>query len=180
MPTGKLLASVTPGGSDIFQAVLQIVVGQRGADLRRKRTLLIAPRRGPVMLKGAIHGGLQGAVRQVAGTGFFKAMFDGGFRHQRCALGNLFDALVDLPGIGHFRGADQIQHFCLSLHDVRRDAAGIGDGVVNAGFFNNMFIQEVGAGGHQGNRVQRAASQMRGVGGMGCGAVKTPRRLDIG
>jgi len=48
--TGKGFLRVAAGVGDIFQAVLQIVCAQRGADLRRKGALLLVPFRRAVML----------------------------------------------------------------------------------------------------------------------------------
>ena len=131
------------------------------------------------MLQRAIHRRLERAVRQVAGAGFIKAALDGGFGHHRRALSDFFDAFVDLLRIGHLRGADQIQHLGLRLHHVGRNPAGIGDGVMDARFLNDVFVEEVGAGSHQRHGVQRAAPQMRGVGRVCRHAVKTPGCLNI-
>ena len=76
--------------------------------------------------------------------------------------------------IGHFGGADKIKHFCLRLDHVGRDPAAICDGIVYARFFNNMFVEEVGASGHQRYGIKGAASQMRGIRGMCCDPFKAP------
>ena len=131
------------------------------------------------MLQGAIHRGLKRAVRQVAGAGFIKAALDGRFGHHRRALGDFLDALVDLLRIRHLRGADQVQHLGLRLHHVGRNPAGVGNGVMDARFLDDVFVKEVGAGGHQRHGVQGAASQVRGVGRVRRHAVKTPGGLNI-
>ena len=56
------------------------------------------------------------------------------FRSSSPRLGDFLDARVDLLRIGHLRGADQVQHLGPGLHHVRRNSAGIGDGVMNARF----------------------------------------------
>ncbi|MNZ96665.1 hypothetical protein D3C78_1158700 [compost metagenome] len=50
---------------------------------------------------------------------------------------------------------------------------------MHARFFDNVFIEEIGAGGHQRHRVECAASKMRRIGRMRCGAVKAPGSLNI-
>ena len=50
---------------------------------------------------------------------------------------------------------------------------------MNARFFNDVFVEEVCAGGHQRHGIQRAASQMWGVSGMG-GDPLNRRGLNIG
>ncbi|MNC45832.1 hypothetical protein D3C75_948200 [compost metagenome] len=89
------------------------------------------------------------AVGQVIRTGFIKTHIHRGFRHQRSAFGNFIDALENMLCLRHFRGANQIQHFGLRLHHVWRNPAGISDGVMHAGFFNDVLVEEVAAGSHQ-------------------------------
>jgi hypothetical protein len=50
---------------------------------------------------------------------------------------------------------------------------------MNPCFFDNVFVQEVGAGGHQRDGIQRAAPQVRGIRRVCRRAVKAPGRLDI-
>lgn len=82
--------------------------------------------------------------------------------------------------VGHLRRADQIQHFRLRLHHVGRDAAGIGNGVMDPRLLYDMFIEEIAAGGHQGDGIQRAPAQVRRISGVGRGAGKSPCRLNVG
>lgn len=132
------------------------------------------------MLQCAVHRRFERTVRQIAGAGFIKAALDGGFGHHRRTLGDFLDARVDLLRIGHLRGADQVQHLGLGLYHVGRNPAGIGDGVMNARFFNDVFVEEVCTGGHQRHGIQRAAPQMWGVCGMSGDPLKPPGGLNIG
>ena len=132
------------------------------------------------MANRLIHRRFQRAVGQIAGTGFFEATADAGLGHQRRALGDFLDPGEDLLRIGHFRRANEIQHLRLRLDNVGGDAAGIGDGVVHPRLFDNMFVKEVAAGGHQRHGIQRAAAQMRRVCRVRRSAGKPPRRLNVG
>ena len=180
MASGKGFSLFGPRCGYVFQAVLQVVCRERGADFTGKFAFFFRPVRRAVMLQCAVHGPFERTVRQIAGAGFIKATLDSGFGHHRRALGDFLDARVDLLRIGHLRSADQVQHFCLSLHHVRRNSAGIGDGVMNARFFNDVFVEEVCAGGHQRHGIQRATSQMWGVCGVGGDPLKPPGGLNIG
>ncbi len=161
MAAGKRFSFFTAGAGNILQAVLYIVHAERGANIRCESALFVTPLRRTVMTHGLIHCRFQRAIGEIAGTGFFKTTADAGFGHQRGALSNFLNTGKDLLHVGHFRSANQIQHFSLRLHHVGRHAAGIGNGVVHTRFLDNMLIEEVTAGGHQRDGVQRATPKMR-------------------
>ena len=66
MTTGKGFPRVARRCGNIFQAVMQIVGRQRGADLAGEGAFLLRPERRAVVLQGAIHRRLERAVWQIA------------------------------------------------------------------------------------------------------------------
>ncbi|MNZ96666.1 hypothetical protein D3C78_1158710 [compost metagenome] len=108
MATGKGFALFCARCSNIFQAILQVVGGERGTDFSREIVLFFCPVRCPEIPKCAVHRRFERTVRQIAGTGFVKPALNRCFRHQRRALSNLFNTLIDLLRIRHFWGTNQI------------------------------------------------------------------------
>ncbi len=96
-----------------------------------------------------IHRRLKRAVGQIAGAGFFKAAADLGLVISG-PLGNL--SCGRSAQRRHSRRADQIQQTsacaCTTLGET---PAGIGNGVMDPRLLDDMFIEEIAAGGHQGD-----------------------------
>ena len=131
-------------------------------------------------LQAGMQQAFQRAVGDVIGTGLVELHRQRGLRHQRRALGNLDDALVNLLDLRHLRRADEIQHLRLRLHDIGRNAAAIGHRIMHARRRDNVLAQILHADIHQLDRVQRAAAEMRRIGGVRGNALKMKGDLIIG
>ena len=89
-----------------------------------------------------------------------------GLGHQCRALRDLVHALHQFVHAGQVAGADRIAHAGMGLHHVGGDAAGVEQGVMDAGVARHVLAHVVDADIHQFDGVERAAAEMRRGGGM--------------
>ncbi len=175
-----LAPGCTAGAGNVEFGVAQIVAAQRLADFLGEAAFGVAVLGQTEITQVLIHRAFKTAVWHIVGAGLVEAHSHLGVSHQRCALGDVDHPLVNVLRLVELRCADQVQHLGVGLHHVGGAAAGVGDRIVQPRFLHNMFAQEVGAGIHQRHRVQRAAPQVRRVGGMGGDAFEVKRRLNVG
>ena len=98
--------------------------------------------------------------------------------HKRRAIGNGVHALLELHGIGDLVGADHVEHRGVRLHDVRRHAARVRDGVVDAAVVGHVLAQKLYADVHKLHGVERAAPVVRVSGGVRGNAVEFIEHLN--
>ena len=123
---------------------------------------------------------LQRVVADGVGQAVHEAALDGGVGHQGRALGDLIHPLVEGHAVLDEVGADHVEDAGLVLDHVGAGAAGIQDGVVDAGVMGHMLPQELDAHVHQLHGIQSAASPLRGGGRLGGQAVERVEHLDAG
>ncbi len=155
-----------------LQVVATILFGQRRLNAAGKLHFGIIRRRCADVLKIVQQDLPQNLVGNVIRAGFFKDHFTFRLGHQRRALGNLANSFVDFLDLRHLRRPHQIQNFRFRLHHIRRYAARIGHGVMNARLLNHMLPQIIDTHVHQFHRIERAAAQMRRRPGMRALAVE--------
>ncbi len=117
-------------------------------------------------LHDAVQGLLERRVGQDIGDGGNDPHLHFGFGHQRRALRDLVDAPDQFVHAGQVAGADRIAHAGMGLHHVGGDAAGVEQGIMDAGVARHVLAHVVDADIHQFHRVERAAAEMRRGGGM--------------
>ena len=100
--------------------------------------------------------------------------------HKRRALGDGVHALLELYGIGDLVGADHVEHRGVRLHDVRRHAARVRDGIVDAAVVGHVLAQKLHADVHKLHSVERAAPVVRVSGGVRGNAVEFVEHLNAG
>ena len=83
---------------------------------------------------------------------------DGGISHEGGTFGNVVHPLQQRFCILNRGAADHIDQLRGGLHHIGRDAAGIGEGVVNGGIDRHVFPQELNAYVHQFRGIQCGAA----------------------
>ena len=104
-------------------------------------------------------------IRRAIDEGTLKACLG----HQGCTLRDLIHTLPKLDTIPYADGTYHVEHRRMILDDIRRDSAGIRDGIVHAALGLHMLTQVLHAGVHELHRIQRRTAILRIAGGM-CGA----------
>ena len=123
---------------------------------------------------------LQRVVADGVGQAVHEAALDGGVGHQGRTLGDFVHPLVEGHAVLDEVGADHVEDTGLVLDHVGAGAAGVQDGIVDAGIAGHVLPQELDAHVHQLHGVQGAAPPLRGGGRLGGQAVERVEHLDAG
>ena len=87
-------------------------------------------------------------------------LFIRGLRHQGRTLGDLIHALLQRDGVRHQSGAHHIEHGRGRLYHVRREAAAVHDGVMDARVVLGVLAQVLHAHVHQFHGVERRSAEL--------------------
>ena len=157
-----------------------VLGGQGGLDLGREGLVLGREDGRAQALELGLHQPLERRIADEVRVAADDAVADLGLGHQRGAVGDLAHARHELVQLVELAGADQVAHGRVRLHDVRRDSAGIGDRVVDAGGLRHVLAHVVDADVHQLDGVERAPPELRAGGGMGGAALELEQELVAG
>ena len=122
--------------------------------------------RGTEFFHDAMESLLERRVRQYVGDGGNDLHLHFGFGHQRRPLRDLVDAFHQFVHAGQVAVTDRIAHARMGLHHVGGDAAGVEQGIMDAGVARHVLAHVVDADIHQLDRIERAAPEMRRGRGM--------------
>ena len=175
------LAAGFARAADVLGEVLEAAFLGRGGEDGLGQLLVFFVKVGrAVVFEVLLQVALERLVVDDVGARLDEILLHHGVGHQGRALGDAVDALDDVLDLAALGRAQQVEHFRVGLDDVGRHAAGIGDGVMHAGFLNDVLAQKLHADVHQLDSVESAAAEVRRCGCVGADAAEAVIDLGVG
>ncbi len=135
-----------PFGGDVLRA-------EGLLDARGIGTVQIVERHAAQLVQCLLHDAVHGQVLEMVRDGGEHLVFDGGLGHQRRPFGHLLHPLDQRQHLKELQRPDRVADACAGLDDVRRLAAGVKIGVMDARVLHHVLAQVVDADRHQLHRI---------------------------
>ena len=175
-PPERLFNLGIPDAVDAGNAASGIACFQGGG----QTPILLCISRHADLLQVPIQGILDAEVRKKLRRAVDEDTFKIRPRHQRGAPGNVVHPGLKLHGVRHLIRPDHIKDRRVGLHHVRRDPAGIRDGIMDPAVVGHVLPQKLHPDIHEFHRIQRASPVIGVSGGMGRLAPEAIEHLDAG